>query len=106
MLPNKARPRVPYTFGPLYDLLLERFPEHRSQQKVFDVPRLARDMGLAHETIYRCVRNDELKISVAHKLLELSRNLFPENPLFWDDLLPFVLPDYEALRDPTKALLA
>ena len=47
------RPRVPYTFGPLYEVLQKAFPDHRSVQQVFDVTKLAKDLELSHEAIYR-----------------------------------------------------
>jgi hypothetical protein len=38
------RARTPYSYGPFYDLLVERFPEHRMVQHVFDVPRLGQEL--------------------------------------------------------------
>lgn len=90
-----ARSRVPYSFGPLYDILVEYFPDHRSRQNVFDVPGLARDLGLSHETLYRCVRNSEIKPRVALAVLALSHDRHPEQSLYWEDLAPFVLPDFK-----------
>lgn len=87
--------RRPYTFGPFfYDMLVKYFPDHRSAQKVFDIPRLAKDLDFAPETIYLCIRDNTLQTAVALKLLELSHEKHPEKPLMWEDLLPYVLPDY------------
>jgi hypothetical protein len=94
-------PRRPYSFGPLYDMLVEHFPAHRSKQNVFDIPGIARDMGYAHETIYKAVREREpLKIGVALNLLKLSHENQDSKPLFWDDLLPFILPEFDNYSRP------
>ncbi|MEP2533503.1 hypothetical protein [Shimia sp.] len=100
---TKNRKRRPYTFGKLYDTLEVYFPDHRSTQGVLDVPGLARDCGLAHETLYRAVRGSEakgfpegmLKTPVALELLKFSAEAHPEQSLSWSDLLEFVLPEYE-----------
>lgn len=97
------RARRPYTFGKLYDLLEEHFPDHRSVQKVFNVPALAKDLDFTPETIYRAVRGDVeagfpegiLKVPTAHKIIKFSHANHPEQPLMWDDLLPFLLPEYD-----------
>ena len=105
MAAHENRPRVPYTFGALYDLLLEYFPDHRTVQKVFDIPGLAKDLGLAHETIYRCVRENRLKPGVAEKLLTFSRERHPEQALYWNDIARFVLPGFEEFTDHKKPFL-
>ena len=88
--------------GDLYELLMAYFPDHRSKQKVLDIPGLARDMGFAHETLYRCLRRNHMKIPVALTILKFSDENHPEMPLYWDDLLPFVLPSWQKYRDPSK----
>ncbi len=60
-----------------------------------DIPRLCREMGFANETIYRCVRNDEMKPAVALRFLKFSCEVNPENPLYWQHLMPFALPEFE-----------
>jgi len=103
-----GRPRRPYTFGPLYDLLKTHFPDHRSPQGLLDIPRLARDMGFAHETIYRAVRGNAeagypdgmLKIPVALQIIRFSHENHPEEPIYWTDLLPFVLPFHDKFSNP------
>jgi hypothetical protein len=65
------RARTPYSYGPFYDLLVERFPEHRTVQHVFDVPRLGRESGLTGETTYRLFRHDLVPPRTAVKLLAL-----------------------------------
>lgn len=98
--------------GELYGLLLLKFPTHRSHQGLLNVPRLAKDAGLSHETGYRAVRGKKsegfpegkLTVSVAVALLELSRKLHPSDPLYAEDLVPFVIPNFEKYSDP-KSLL-
>lgn len=68
---NEAR-RAP--FGALYDLLAERFPDHRSVQGLLDIPRLAKEIEVSHETLYRAVRNDKITIRVANKLIQASED--------------------------------
>lgn len=93
---KKLAPRRPYTFGPLYDLLVERFPGFRSKQNVFDVPGFARELGVSHETGYKIVRQQEpLKISAALRLLALSRTNRAVRPLYYQDLLEYILPEFE-----------
>lgn len=97
------KPRRPYSFGPLYDLLETHFPDHRSKHKVFDIPGFARDMGYAHETIYKAVRqNEPLKMGVALSILKLSHENQGAKPLFWDDLLPHMLPEFETYQRPSS----
>jgi hypothetical protein len=62
----------PYSFGPFYDYLMTLFPEHRSPQGVFDVPRLARDLGVSNETVYQWLRRNIVTIEGAKRLLRLS----------------------------------
>jgi hypothetical protein len=62
------RARTPYSYGPFYDLMVERFPEHRTVQHVFDVPRLGRDLKLTGETTYRLFRHDLVPPQTAVKL--------------------------------------
>ena len=97
--------RRPYSFGPFYDFLMHHFPEHRSQQNVFDVPGFAAEMGYAHETIYKAIRQREpLKIGVALNILKLSRTASGAKPIYWEDLISFILPDYDEYRREGPAL--
>lgn len=59
-------------FGDLYDLLAARFPDHRSVQGLLDIPGLAADIKVSHETLYRAVRNDKISTRVANELISLS----------------------------------
>ncbi len=104
MSSNEPRPSLIQRVGELYKLLERAFPEHRSKQDVLAIPALADDLGYAHETLYRCVRRDRIKVNVALKLLEFSHANQPaSNRLYWQDLAPFVLPEYERFSDPLAA---
>lgn len=92
--------------GALYKLLDRQFPEFRSKQGHLDVPGLARAMGFAHETLYRCVRKNDIKVYVALEILKFSHKTHPENPLYWQDLAPFVLPEFDEYSDPSESMLA
>lgn len=91
---NEARRAPP---GELYDVLVKAFPEHRTVQGLFDIPRLAKDIGVSHETIYRAVRADKLSVKVATKIIQLSESLVAlleiddELVLEKEDLFKFVL---------------
>ncbi|MDF0603674.1 hypothetical protein P1J78_23390 [Psychromarinibacter sp. C21-152] len=90
-----------HIYNDLYDLLVEYFPDHRSKHGVFDVPTLAADLGKSHETIYKALLGDKLHLGVAHAILRLSHKRHPEMPLYWGDVIRFVLPEYRKLSDPS-----
>lgn len=98
--------------GELYGLLLRKFPKHRSHQGLLNVPQLSKDAGLSHETGYRAVRGKrnegfpegKLTVPVAVALLNLSRKLHPKDPLYVQEIMPFVIPNFEEYSDP-KSLL-
>lgn len=101
MTSQDTRPSLLQRVGKLYKLLEQAFPEHRSKQNVLAIPLLADDLGYAHETLYRCVRRDRIKTAVALKILEFSHKTQPpSNRIYWHDLAPFVLPDFEKYSDP------
>ena len=88
--------RRPYTFGPLYDLLIKHFPGHHSKPGQLAVQKFAGDMGYAHETIYKAIRQTgDLKIGVALSILQLSREDDDAIPLCWEDLTCFTLPEFD-----------
>lgn len=97
-----ARETILQRTGTFYALLETYFPDHRSRQGLLDIPRLARDLSFTNETLYRCARRDEIKVKAAHRLLRFSHENHPEQPLYWDDLTPFVLPDFEELSKPVE----
>jgi hypothetical protein len=71
------RARTPYSYGPFYDLLVERFPEHRTVQHVFDILRLGRELGVTGETTYRMFRHDLVPPRTAVKLAPDSDTAWP-----------------------------
>lgn len=100
--------------GELYELLADRFPEYRSKQGVLDIPRMAKEMEVSHETLYRAVRgnkakgypNGRLTVEIAIRLLDLSRSSDEAMPLYAEEVLPFMLPNFEGYRDQARDLLS
>lgn len=87
--------------GSLHDLLLTKFPKYRSVQGLFDTLKFARDTGSSHETIYKMFRGNRITTTRrALLLLRYSREQNPANPLTWQELAPFVLPEFEEYSDP------
>lgn len=98
---NNPLPFRPYSYGPLYDLLVETFPKHRSQQNVFDIPSFAADIGYTHETLYKAVRQRNLTTpNVALRIIEYSRTNQDATALSWADMVGFVLPKYPEFSEP------
>ena len=61
--------------GPLYTFLTDIFPTYRTILGKFDVVRLASEMGLSHEAVYKWLRKREgrcLTPQNAQKILELA----------------------------------
>jgi hypothetical protein len=97
-----SRARTPYSYGPFYDLLVERFPEHRTVQHVFDVPRLGRELALTGETTYRLFRHDLVPPKTAVKLLALhtkERERLRKKDIHVKELTKLELIDY-VIHDP------
>jgi hypothetical protein len=97
-----SRARTPYSYGPFYDLLVERFPEHRTVQDVFDVPRLGRELALTGETTYRLFRHDLVPPKTAVKLLALNtteRKRLRKKGIHVAELTKLELIDY-VIHDP------
>lgn len=88
--------------GALYNLLKDRFPDFESVQGHLDVGRLAKAMGYSHETLYRCVRTNVIKVPVALQIIKFSQEN-ASDPLYWQDLMEFVLPEFKALSAPVDA---
>jgi hypothetical protein len=101
MSETTPRPSLLQRVGDLYKVLERAFPDHRSKQNVLAIPQLADDLGYAHETLYRCVRSDRIKVEVARKLLKFNHENQPaSNRIYWQDLAPFVLPEFDRYSDP------
>lgn len=61
--------------GPLYTFFLEIFPTYRTILNKFDVQRLANELGLSQEAIYKWLRKREgrcLTPQNAQRVLELA----------------------------------
>lgn len=48
------------------------------------------------------MRTDVIKIGIALIVLKFSHEHYPMEPLYWDDLLPFILPEFEAFSNPSR----
>jgi hypothetical protein len=102
MVAKVYRARTPYSYGPFYDLMVERFPEHRTVQHVFDVPRLGRDLGLTGETTYRLFWHDLVHPQTAVKLLavhKVERRRLRRKGIHVAELTKIELIDY-VIHDP------
>lgn len=64
--------RPNWVTGPLYNALMDLFPEHRTKLEVLDVQRLKTELGMSHEAIYKWLRSSKLTPSNAKALIELS----------------------------------
>lgn len=81
-----ANDPAPQTFldGELYKLLLAKFPQYVVQQ--LSIHKLAEDMDMSSEGVYKWVRVDRLTVAGARKLIAASKG-----GLTFEDLAPFVL---------------
>jgi hypothetical protein len=62
-----------FTFGPLYDLLRNRFPEHRTDTGRFDVPRFADDLKMSNEGVYKWLRANKITPDGAKNVVAMSK---------------------------------
>ncbi len=93
--------RREHAFGDLYELLEAHFPGLRTDRKAFNVQALARALSFSNETVYKALRETEpLKMNVAVRLLETSRENQDAKPLYWRELLPFLLPRFTEYYAP------
>lgn len=100
---SKKATRRPASHGELHRLLVSTFPEHRTTQNVFDIPGFAGDLGYAHETLYKAVRQrDPLKLAVAFRIIKYSHTNQAATPLYWRDLVKFVLPGFAEYEKPSE----
>lgn len=90
--------RLPYRRGPLYDLLSRKFPDHRTEQGVLDVRRLAADNNCSYQAAYKWFENNRISPKRAKVLVDLcgakeNRSFLAdmgEDPLTIEDLHRFV----------------
>ena len=78
-----------HSHAPLYGLLAACFPTYRSVTVICNVPRLCCNAGLANETMYRAIRTDRISALIARRIIALSKQGTPDNPLSKRDFLPF-----------------
>ena len=81
-------------FGELHKLLKTTFPEYRTaRDNVFDVKRLAGDLDMTAEAIYKWLRNDTLPAKRARQIVEIANkaNKAKKRPLVeLEVFLPFL----------------
>jgi len=71
--PAKSRlGNQPWKELPLYQYLLDLFPEHRTLCQFLDVKRLANDLELSHERVYAFLRKSKLAPHNADAIRKLA----------------------------------
>ena len=86
MSETHKQPSRDRSFGPLWDLLFVKFPDHRTSQGILDVPRLAKELGRSPEYVYRMLRPSSMTPEQGLAFTKLS-----EGRLKPQDLTPFVV---------------
>jgi transposase-like protein len=82
-------PEARQEFGDLHKLLKRIFPEHRTaRDNVFDVKRLASELGMTAEAIYKWLRQDSLPPKRARQLVELANAGLKKPVVEIEDFLP------------------
>lgn len=80
-------------FGDLYALVYDRFPRHRGDRGVLDVPRLAGEFKITTESVYGWFRTDKLPARRVDALVKINSDQWREGDppkLTKSDLIPFV----------------
>ncbi|PAL23593.1 hypothetical protein [Sphingopyxis sp. GW247-27LB] len=70
--------RDPWRDQPFYRFLFENFPTYRSKRGLLDVPRIAKDVGLTAEGIYKWLRRGVVTPTNArtlHRLCNAPTNI-------------------------------
>ena len=73
---SSANVKTNHIYNGLYLVLADHFPAYR--------------------TAYKALRRDSLTLVIAVSIIKFSRSEPKALPLVWSDLLPFVLPQFEA----------
>ena len=60
-------------YGELYQLVCWGFPRHKGTKGQLDVPRLADDMGMTYQMVYRYFKQNRIRVHSARKLVELAK---------------------------------
>lgn len=92
MATPKKRVEARSQFGALYAMILETFPQYRTEARgVFDVDRLAADLAMTTEGVYKWFRADRITRRGAEKIIELANRGRKKNPaLELADFLPYL----------------
>lgn len=86
MTDTPKQPSRDRSFGPLWDLLFAKFPDHRTSQGILDVPRLAKELGRSPEYVYRMLRPSQMTPEQGLAFVKLS-----DGRITPKDLSPFVV---------------
>lgn len=78
-------------FGDLHKLLKKIFPQYRTaRNNVFDVKRLAAELKMTPEAIYKWLRQDSLPPKRARQIVALAAEGRAVPPATIEDFLPFL----------------
>jgi len=77
-----------HSLGPLYDVVARAFPRHRTDTNIFDVRRLADDLEMTFEGVYKWFRLNKLSARAAVRLIRLAKR--NRLTLTLDRLLKFI----------------
>lgn len=81
--------------SPLYIFLSDIFPTYRTVLGKFDVLRLARDLSLSHEAVYKWLRKGSLSPQNANAVLDLALTLENIDALVASDMPRPELRDFD-----------
>ena len=85
--PRKDTRRARYYDGKLYAVLIKAFPNHLDGKRL-NVGKLATDLSMARQSLYRWMENDAITPEVAKLLIAKTKDTPSE--LTKEDLVPFV----------------
>ena len=60
-------------YGELYQITCWGFPRYKGATGRLDVKRLAEDMGISYQMLYRYFRQDRIRVGSAKTLVNLSK---------------------------------
>lgn len=91
---NRKEPRGGQAgLGELYDLLVRGLPDYQTSRG-FEVRRLAADLDVSYQALYKWFQRESISPRRIMKLVELSHNskrkLYGFIPLEFDDFWPFM----------------
>ena len=84
-----ARGRRGENLGKLHSLLQKGFPDHRNADGTFAAKRLAKDLGVSYQAVYKWFERERIAPKRIVKIVELSKKQVKANPasdaLVFDD---------------------